>query len=267
MRREPSSKSEVVSQMLFGETCIIVGESEERGYWAVVTEFDDYTNSEESKKDGEHGRGFFVDKKQLHLLNQPDDTLVGHPRREAVALEFQCEARNKNRFVRVPFGSTLHGFQDGRFRLRGEEMDYAGRVFLPAIVGGTAHSLESLSRQLLGIPYFWGGRSIMGMDCSGLVQVLFKALGVSLPRDARDQATHGEPASYRDGREGDLVFFHDNSAPNKIIHVGVRLSDRQIIHAHGHVRIDRITEEGILNVDSQRLTHFFHSIRRMDAAK
>lgn len=74
-----------------------------------------------------------------------------------------------------------------------------------------------LAQQHLGVPYVWGGESPSGFDCSGLLQYVYRQLGVSLPRVAADQARAGQPvASLADAVPGDLVAFND-----PVDHIGI----------------------------------------------
>jgi len=118
--------------------------------------------------------------------------------------------------------------EEGRFRaLEGGGYVVACHT-LP--VGEMADDPVGIAETFVGTPYLWGGRTSIGLDCSGLVQLAAEAAGLSAPRDADMQAAElGEPVSWRDGAElsrGDLVFWDG--------HVGIMTSGTQLLHANAH---------------------------------
>jgi len=95
----------------------------------------------------------------------------------------------------------------------------------------------------IGVPYRWGGTSpITGMDCSGLVQLVFRnAVGIDLPRTALEQSGQGSRVGLRELKPGDLVFF--NTMGSNISHVGIYVGNGKFLHAPATgklVRIDKL---------------------------
>ena len=112
----------------------------------------------------------------------------------------------------------------------------------------------------LNAPYLWGGRSPLGIDCSGFTQMVYRLQGTKLPRDAYQQAEVGTTLSFiEESQSGDLAFFDDKEG--KIIHVGIILENNHIIHSSGKVRIDRIDQQGIFNTEKGHHTHKLRLIK------
>ena len=112
----------------------------------------------------------------------------------------------------------------------------------------------------LNAPYLWGGRTPFGIDCSGFTQIIYRLQGINIPRDAYKQAEIGTTLSFiNDSEEGDLAFF--DNAEGKIIHVGIIMKKNYIIHASGKVRIDKIDQEGIFNIEKKKHTHKLRIIK------
>ena len=102
----------------------------------------------------------------------------------------------------------------------------------------------------------------MGIDCSGFTQLVYKINGVKLKRDASDQALQGQTLSFIEESEpGDLAFFDDSEG--NITHVGLLLENHRIIHASGMVRIDKIDQSGIFNIETQSHSHKLRFIKKM----
>ncbi|WP_029430789.1 lytic transglycosylase domain-containing protein [Blastococcus sp. URHD0036] len=99
--------------------------------------------------------------------------------------------------------------------------------------GSAGAQVVAAASKYLGVPYAWGGTDpASGLDCSGLVQRVYKDLGIDLPRTSSQQATSGRPvASMAEARPGDLVFFDNSSARAGIDHVGIYIGDGKMIAA------------------------------------
>jgi gamma-D-glutamyl-L-lysine dipeptidyl-peptidase len=101
----------------------------------------------------------------------------------------------------------------------------------------TADNIIATGKHLLGFPYFWGGTSIKGVDCSGFTKTSYYLNGVILLRDASQQATTGDSIDISKGydnlKPGDLLFF----GSKRVTHVGMYIGNGEFIHSSGTVHI------------------------------
>ncbi len=77
------------------------------------------------------------------------------------------------------------------------------------------------ARSYIGVPYKWGGTTVMGMDCSGLLMRSFESVDIYIPRTAKEQSKLGRSVDIYELRKGDLVFFSAKKWKHKVTHAGL----------------------------------------------
>ena len=242
LRVDPSHKSEMISQLLFGECCIIK-DSFQGGWISIECKYDSY--------EGWTQLSHFVEIDENQYLRSGED----------LTTEWVSEIDYNGHHMFVPLGSSLTALQNGRAFWRKSTVHYSGKVWRPSEIKVTPKLIKQLVYRFLNTPYLWGGRSVFGIDCSGFCQVAFKFLNVPLPRDAFQQASKGVTIGFLQQAEcGDLAFFDNEEG--KIIHVGILLNENEVIHSSGKVRIDKIDNQGIVNVETRQRTHNLRIIKR-----
>ena len=106
------------------------------------------------------------------------------------------------------------------------------------------HLIIKTARNMMGFPYLWGGNSSKGNDCSGFTQSAFRANGIDLPRDSRQQALVGEQVipdeKFSNILAGDLLFF---GAKDRVTHVGISVGGAEFIHQGGQVAVNSLDPE------------------------
>jgi gamma-D-glutamyl-L-lysine dipeptidyl-peptidase len=245
IRGQSSDKSEMVSQLIFGEHYGVLEVSPDKKWLKILTSFDEYMGWIDVKQHTSISEEYF---------NQLSNTDY------KITLDLVSTILFKKQLLHITIGSMLpigsnELFQsDETFAFNGEAKSvYQRRDF---------EFMKAIAKKYIHTPYLWGGKSPFGIDCSGFTQQVFKICGFQLKRDAWQQAQQGQAViDFSSALPGDLVFFGED--PNKISHVGLLLEDQQIIHASGQVRIDQIDEIGIFNDVMKKYSHKLLSIRRV----
>ncbi|MDA3821988.1 MAG: C40 family peptidase [Bacteroidales bacterium] len=238
VRKDPYERSEMVTQVLFGE---YFNSTDYEGNWIYI----------KMHNDGYEG---WVDKKCITPVHNIQEHAYIVARENTTIVE-----EKTGQLTILPIGSSITAVKDGTFSI--ENNTYRLKNMDNYIVPGSVGPKEILSH-VLSVPYLWGGRCGFGFDCSGLVQYLCRFAGKNLPRDASEQSAIGETLSFlNEVKTGDLAFF-DNTE-GMIQHVGMMINNDRIIHASGSVRIDRIDQQGIYNVQLGEYTHKLRVLKRV----
>lgn len=235
LREEPNSKSEMVSQLLFGEKYKVL---HQQPSWVKI-ETIDY-----------HYIGW-INEKQVNIIDETEWQNLVNP---MVVMDYPHLKINVNNLpMFIAPGSKIYLKES--FKISGFEFDFdCSKVDL---------SLEQIAKQYLNSPYLWGGKSPWGIDCSGFTQMVFRQKNIMLKRDAYQQAEQGELLVFlAEANLGDLAFFDNEDG--KITHVGILLNNETIIHASGKVRIDQIDNYGIMNSESKKYSHKLRFIKRFN---
>ncbi|MCZ8512674.1 NlpC/P60 family protein [Paenibacillus filicis] len=106
----------------------------------------------------------------------------------------------------------------------------------PAPEGGVGQAIVKQGEAFLGLPYLWGGMSSFGYDCSGFAYSMHRAFGLSIPRDASDQARHGKPVEKDRLEPGDLLFFAHEEGKGAVHHVGIYAGNGRMLHSPESVK-------------------------------
>ncbi len=243
LRIEPNDKSEMISQVLFGEHFMVL---ETHKKWSKIRiAFDNYEG--------------WIDTNQYTQLSEENYFEIEESKNALAGELIDFVTDENNNFLTIAIGATLPFYNNKKLKLGTLNYRYEGQVFNEK---QPKETLIETAAIFLNAPYLWGGKTPFGIDCSGFTQMVYKLCGYKLVRDAGQQATQGEVLSFIEESEpGDLAFFDNEDGV--IVHVGIIMKDNYIIHAHGKIRIDRIDHSGIFNVDTQRHTHKLRVIKKI----
>ena len=246
VRSEASHRAEQVNQLLFGEK-VEIQEVNNKEWARIASAWDDYEG--------------WCKLSQLKVVQKKEY------RKETKYLS----ANHAGKLVMpegetlLPLGSELVSMKGGNLVPVNEPGKFKGKKLAIKKAILNCEALKEAAMKYLHAPYLWGGRSVAGLDCSGLTQMVFKLCNHKLPRDASQQAEAGAVVDFLQHAEcGDLAFFDEKDG--RITHVGMLLDNQTIIHAtetSGRVVIDRIDQGGIISVSLKRRTHNLRMVRRV----
>lgn len=223
IRAEQSHQSEMTSQILYGETVDILEKSAK--FIQIKMHFDGYEGWIDAQQISEISEEYFLERKTELVKN----TLQTYNTSQGVIL--------------LSIGSEVNSEKKESSFLKVE-------------------TVSETAKKFLNVSYLWSGRSFFGIDCSGFTQLIYKVHGISLPRESHQQAEIGEVLSFvEESKPGDLAFFENSDG--QIIHVGMMLSNSEIIHAYGKVRIDSLDSTGIFNKELNKHTHKLRFLRSL----
>jgi cell wall-associated NlpC family hydrolase len=244
----PSDKTDVVSQAIYGSDVSLVVA---HGEWSRIQTSDHYKG--------------WVPSRQIRILLTGNGYAKSGPAVQVESLFANIYAEpdiTKHKpVVTVPFETRLELVSDTKAKDGKPAPEGWLQVHLPDLRSAWVQAGDvtpdpkqlsipesiELAKRFLGMPYLWGGRSSFGFDCSGFTQMLLRARGINMPRDADQQASwNGVTAIERKHLQpGDLLFF--GSSPKQITHTGMYIGDGQFIHdtTNGHpvVQISRLDDE------------------------
>jgi hypothetical protein len=238
MRKEARHGSEMVSQLLYNETYIVLDRTSE---WILVQAENVGSVLRQAQEPQLFYEGW-IQAKQLVEIGEE---------------EYKALKGQKLYLTDKPIVEY-----DGKFLSLGTPLyePHPDAVEMPSAFH--PELMVDHAKKLLNAPYLWGGRTAMGIDCSGLVQVCARLSGLLLPRDASQQIECGELVYFLpETQPGDLAFFGNDEG--KITHVGIVMENEQIIHASGQVRIDYLDQTGIFNKERNEHTHLLQVVKRM----
>ena len=246
LRSHPAEDAEQLTQMLFAETCDIISE---KCRWKQV----------KLHLDGQQG---WVDSKMVSTLSEDEYNALEHSLAGAACVRLPMTyavSGNNGQTLPLTAGTRLPNYNNGAFSMLGATFRIDPQAVAVTPLDMSSEELMTTVRFFLNTPYLWGGKNALGMDCSGFSQVVMSLFGITLPRNASQQAREGEEVpSLHEAQAGDLVFFNHadvNPEQTNISHVGILLDRERVVHCSGRVKVERIDSNGIFSVEIRDFQH------------
>ena len=245
IRSSSSEKSEMMSQLLFGELVEIL---DHKGlqWLRIRCHYDNFVG--------------WVNANQIKAIT-PSEFERFHEN-FSFNLEITQPVMAEDHAFPITLGAQLPNFDGLGFKIGDTAYTFSGQAIIPSNLQIDAAFVLKIAKKYLYTPYLWGGRSPFGIDSAGFVQAVFKIAGFRMPREAVQQVYFGETVDFiEEALPGDIAFFENRNG--KVTHAGIIMPENYIIHAHGHVRIDKIDHYGIYSLERNRYTHKLRLIKRI----
>ena len=192
LRSQPADRSEMVSQLLFGELAEVL---EKRDNWLNV----------KCLWDGQTGWLF---SKQVEAVTPSEVDFFQKNRAHSLALVESCNA--DDHFLPILLGSELPAFDGLRLRLGERSFLFSGQAIFSNEIKPSGELISRIAHKFLHAPFLSGGRSPFGIDAAGLTQNVFKMVGIPLFREPVLQVKQGRVVDFMEETQaGDLAFFDD----------------------------------------------------------
>jgi gamma-D-glutamyl-L-lysine dipeptidyl-peptidase len=245
VRHAPHAEAIQVNQLLFGDHYEVTKKTENEDWVHIKIHFD-----------GSEG---WIDCEQHHSISKDYFDQINHANFK-ITTDLTCNILFKKSPITILLGSIVPISNSELFKME-EQFAFNGE----AKSIGQKREMEfvkSIAMKYLNAPHLPGGKSPFGIDAPGFVQMVFKIGGYSVPHAVQAQLLEGKAiATVGQAQPGDLAFF--SGKDESISHVGIIIGEEKVIHSHGRVRVDVLTEAGIINTESKKCTHSLKEIRRI----
>lgn len=262
VRTEACEGAEQNTQMLFGELAEVI---DEQPRWKRIR----------LESDGQEG---WVDAKMITPMTDKEYATHKKALKTAATVAFpMAYAMSENNGQTIPLtaGTKLTNYQSpmtneaspARFEVLGVGFRIDPSMVIGAPMEMNQENLLKAVRFFINVPYLWGGKNALGMDCSGFTQTVMSLFGKALLRNASEQVTQGKPIKdLSKTQAGDLVFFTKSPMTNDqlpITHVGIVIDPERVIHCSGRVKVEKLDSTGIFNAETGEYSHHLVALRRV----
>ncbi|MBK9735690.1 MAG: C40 family peptidase [Saprospiraceae bacterium] len=245
IRSKPELNDIMVTQMLFGETCLIV-EKKNKHWFKIKISADQVTG--------------WVQTHQIQLIDEAHFEKYNND--HSYALEICHPIFNEEISKYLVLGAVLPKYDgiscnmpDGKYIYNGQAAPMSGLEYSPDL-------LVKIAKRYLYSPELSGGKSPFGIDAAAFIQQVYRFFGYNLPRTSQELFAQGQIVDFVEYTQvGDIVFCQNEDG--NISHAGIIIGANKVIHAYGCVRIDKVDHFGIYNKELHKYTHKLRMIKRI----